>query len=131
MSHADGSGFNVILEVIFEDQVRWLARIPRPEICFLPVQTTLSYAATLKYLRTHTTIPVPQVYGYAAQSDTDNPTGVSYVLMEKLKGEPLPEIPCEESEPTPCDLVNAKKVHQQLADIQLQLGKAITQAREK
>ena len=68
---------------------------------------------------------MPQVYGYAVESDIANPTGVSYVLMEKLPGEPLPEIGGDASEASPGDLEKVKKVHQQLANIKLQLGKEI------
>lgn len=90
--------------MIFEDQVRWIARIP---------------------LKKHTTIPVPQVYGYAIGSDHRNSTGVSYILMEKLSGQPLPVLEDMDLEPNARDLALARKVHQQLADVTLELGEHI------
>ncbi|KAI9812826.1 MAG: hypothetical protein M1826_002747 [Phylliscum demangeonii] len=45
-SYREG-GFNVIVEIVFGDQVRWLARIPLPDGCYQPEEITLSYAATL------------------------------------------------------------------------------------
>ncbi|KAL8710532.1 MAG: hypothetical protein Q9220_004965 [cf. Caloplaca sp. 1 TL-2023] len=46
-----------------------------------------SEAATLKYVKLNSTIPVPEVFAY---SDTaDNPIGVPYILMSKAVGTPL------------------------------------------
>ena len=42
--------------------------------------------------------------------------------MEKLPGHQLPTLEQESFEPDPNDLVLARKVHQQLTDIILQLG---------
>jgi hypothetical protein len=119
------SGFNVVFEVVFEDQVCWLARIPLQENCYQPEEITLSYAATLKYLKMHTTIPVPHVYDYAVRSNRSNATGVSYILMEKMGGKPLPEFERLDLEPNACDLALVKKVHQQLTDVILELGEII------
>ncbi|KAI9814083.1 MAG: hypothetical protein M1826_002328 [Phylliscum demangeonii] len=114
-------GFNIIIEVIFGDPVCWLARIPLPESCHQPEEITLSYAATLKYLKIHTTIPVPCVYDYAVKSEPKNATGVSYILMEYLPGCPLPEL--ERSlEPSEKDRAITRKVHQQLTDLMLELA---------
>ncbi|EDR02793.1 uncharacterized protein LACBIDRAFT_308054 [Laccaria bicolor S238N-H82] len=43
-----------------------------------------SEVATLKYLATHTNIPVPRVFAW--DSDAANPVGVEYMIMEKLPG---------------------------------------------
>jgi hypothetical protein len=48
-----------------------------------------SEVATMDLVRSHG-LPVPQVYGYA--TDTDNPVGVEYILMEKSKGKPLGDV---------------------------------------
>lgn len=115
---------------MFEDQVLWLARIPLPNNCHQPEEITLSYAATLKYLKIHTKIPVPRVYDYAVKSNPKNATGVSYILMEHLGGQVLPELlPGPDSsyfEPNAHELALAKKVHQQLTDVIIELGEANT-----
>ncbi|MCJ1263046.1 hypothetical protein MMC22_002916 [Lobaria immixta] len=71
-------GFNVIFEVIFEDQ--------------------------------------------AIGSDHRNSTGVSYILMEKLDGQPLPVLEDMDLELNARDLALARKLHQQLADVILELA---------
>lgn len=111
---------------MFEDQVLWLARIPLLRHCHQPEEITLSYAATLKYLKIHTKIPVPRVYDYAVKSDPRNVAGVSYILMEHLGGKPLPELDSLDLEPSAHDLALVKKVHQQLTDVILELGEAST-----
>lgn len=55
--------------VCFDDDVEWIFRSPRLiNHAILSERTALkmlsSEAATLKYLRAHTTIPVPEVYSY-------------------------------------------------------------------
>ncbi|KAI9824658.1 MAG: hypothetical protein M1826_007297 [Phylliscum demangeonii] len=120
--HFIPDGFNLVFEIIFEDQVRWLARTPLLENCHQPEEITLSYAATLKYLKIHTTIPVPRVYGYAVKSEPRNVTGVSYILMEYLPGCPLPEIKLTLEPPSENDRAIARKVHQQLTDLMLELA---------
>ena len=122
-------GYNVIVEIVFEDQVYWLARIPLLESCCQPEEITLSYAATLKYLKTHTKLPVPRVYSYAVKSDPRNAAGVSYIFMERLNGHPLPEVEISGLEPNADQLAVAKKVHLQLTDLMLELGKVITKIR--
>ncbi|KAF8525615.1 hypothetical protein BU17DRAFT_62756 [Hysterangium stoloniferum] len=46
-----------------------------------------SEAATLKYVRRTTDIPVPEVY--AVESRSDNPVGARYILQERIIGQPL------------------------------------------
>lgn len=78
---------NAIFQLIFSDDVTWLARIPLSYSCFQPEILTGSYAATLKSLKKHSSIPVPEVYGYQFPSNKAN---ASYLLMERLPGHPLP-----------------------------------------
>src|SRR3569833_2261556 len=118
-------GFNIIQELVFEDGTTWLARIPRPDTCFQPEEATLSYASVLRYLKKHSNIPVPTVFHYAASSDGSNKLGISYLLMNKLPGHALPTLDYGEvyREPWPSELRKAKKVHEQLTDIIIELGK--------
>lgn len=61
---------NWTILVYFEDGVKWIFRAPRLKIKhFMPdcksiLNMLSSEAATLKYLKAHTTIPVPEVYSY-------------------------------------------------------------------
>lgn len=116
-------GFNVIYEILFSDGVIWMARIPLPYRCYQPDEISACYAATLKYLRKNSTIPVPQVYGFCRQSDSANKTKVTYVFMEKMKGHHLPTIEKDSEDATPEEIAIARKVHEQLTDVILQLGK--------
>lgn len=63
---ASGS-FNWAIFISFEDRVQWVFRSPHPR-SFMPIETggklLASEAATLRYLRAHSDIPVPEVYDY-------------------------------------------------------------------
>lgn len=63
---ASGS-FNWATFILFEDRVRWVFRSPHPRT-FMPMELGMkllsSEAATLKYLKSHSDIPVPTVYDY-------------------------------------------------------------------
>ncbi|GKZ34583.1 hypothetical protein AbraIFM66950_004897 [Aspergillus brasiliensis] len=65
-----------------------VAKIPCPN-AGAPMLTTESEVATLKFLRSHLSIPVPEVYAWC--SDTTNPVGAEYILMEKVHGVSLTE----------------------------------------
>ena len=59
----------------------------------LPVEPffkTESESATLKYLRTYTSVPVPNVIAY--DSSSQNPLGFEWILLEKVDGIPLSEV---------------------------------------
>lgn len=115
-------GFNVVYELVFSDNVTWMARIPLPYNCFQAEDISTSYAATLKYLRRSTTIPVPEVFALCLQSTPGNKVNATYILMERVPGHQLPPLEQTGFDPDPKDLASAKKVHQQLTDIILQLG---------
>ncbi|KAK6832204.1 hypothetical protein RU639_002797 [Aspergillus parasiticus] len=86
---ASGS-FNWAIFISFEDGVRWIFRSPHPRT-FMPMERGIkllaSEAATLRYLKAHSDIPVPEVYGYCASSDND--IGVPYIFMSEATGWPL------------------------------------------
>lgn len=119
-------GFNVIYDLLFSDNVVWIARIPLPYHCFQAESVSTSYAATLNYLKRHSTIPVPTVFAYCLHSNPDNKVNATYILMEQLSGHPLPVLEQKDFDPDSKDLALAKKVHQQLTDVILQLGKFIS-----
>jgi hypothetical protein len=89
----------------------------------------LSYASVLRYLKGHSSIPVPTFFGYAVSSDEGNKFGHSYLLMERLPGHALPTLDhfdpdaSEVQDPTLEELRLARKVHEQLAGLVIELGK--------
>ncbi|KAL3471246.1 hypothetical protein BJX99DRAFT_266924 [Aspergillus californicus] len=70
---ASGS-FNWAVFISFEDGVRWVFRSPH-ERAFMPMEMGMkllaSEAATLRYLKAHSDIPVPEVYNYRRLSQPD------------------------------------------------------------
>ncbi|KAF2189972.1 hypothetical protein K469DRAFT_625997, partial [Zopfia rhizophila CBS 207.26] len=74
----------------FDDGVEWVFRSPRTYYG-LDEETAgvllASEAATLKYIRKYSSIPVPEVYSYS--STTLNEIGVPFILMSKARGSPL------------------------------------------
>lgn len=60
---------NWAIELCFDDDVHWIFRSPRSSqssgtTAEFASQLLASEAATLKYIRTHTSIPVPEVFHY-------------------------------------------------------------------
>ncbi|KAK6000740.1 hypothetical protein QM012_003465 [Aureobasidium pullulans] len=86
-------GQNCHAIILFDDQVKWLARFrltwtssPPPHVRDYVLQ---SEVATLAYLHAHTAVPVPAIYDWRRESDPDNPLGVGYIFMQKLEGKPV------------------------------------------
>ncbi|KAL8807244.1 MAG: hypothetical protein Q9200_004741 [Gallowayella weberi] len=83
--------FNWAVFLLFADGVEWVLRSPRKGEGVVSDDTNLllvaSEAATLKYIKGHSTIPVPEIYSY--QTSADNDVGVPYILMSKAEGSPL------------------------------------------
>ncbi|KIX00111.1 uncharacterized protein Z518_10248 [Rhinocladiella mackenziei CBS 650.93] len=76
-------GFSKALRVQKEDGMELVAKIPCP-IAGPARYTTASEVAVLEYVRGYTNIPVPHVYAWS--SDTSNPVGAEYIIMEKAIG---------------------------------------------
>ena len=108
-------GQNCNIDIHFEDGIVWLARIRLTDALLPPKPTQayifLSEVFTLKYLET-TRVPAPKVYHFATES-SDNPVGVPFMLMEKMKGSPLVWDETTSAQKT--------KVLEQLADVFLSL----------
>lgn len=110
-------GQNCHVDIEFDDEVTWIARI-RLDDPLLPPSATQAYiflseVATLEFLA-RTRVPAPHVYSYELESP-GNAVGTSYILMEKLEGKPLD-----------WDSANAEQrvwVMEQLADVYLELEK--------
>ncbi|KAK2807855.1 hypothetical protein FQN50_005244 [Emmonsiellopsis sp. PD_5] len=87
---ADGS-FSWVVFLTFDDGVEWVFRSPHDDGAIRSTETNntllASEAATLKYIKSHSAIPVPEVYAYSCSRDND--IGVPYILMSKASGFPL------------------------------------------
>ncbi|KAJ5135521.1 uncharacterized protein N7515_004799 [Penicillium bovifimosum] len=110
---------NCHAEITFDDNVKWLARFRLPRTSSPPREVRdwilRSEAATMTYLQRCTSIPTPNIYDWACESDPENPLGVDYILMEKLDGKPL-----DWQAATP---QQKAKIMKQLVDISLELDK--------
>jgi len=76
-------------DTLLENCWHWscIARISRqPE----PVQKLVCEVETMKYVRLHTSIPVPEVYHY--DFDAGNSVGAQFILMEQNPGQHLYKI---------------------------------------
>ena len=60
--------FNWTILLLFDDGMEWIFRSPRKDGAIVSDETNLSLlaseAATLKYIKAKSTIPVPEVYAY-------------------------------------------------------------------
>lgn len=84
---------NCHAEITFQDNVQWLARFRLTRTSSPPREVRnyilRSEVATMTYLQQHTKIPAPNIFDWGCESEQDSPLGVCYILMEKLKGDPL------------------------------------------
>ena len=83
-------GYNIIYVLEFNDDVRWIARIPGHGLRFGELDCTkmdCEYHA-MRFLRRKTTIPIPEVYFWTIQT---NAIGVPFALMAYLEGKTLDE----------------------------------------
>ena len=84
-----------MFEIAFEDEIYWIAR------CQLALNDEFTAGSedsrralmksefdTMRYVKLHTTIPLPDVYDYNTSSD--NSVGCPYIMMEALDGSTLP-----------------------------------------
>ncbi|QKX56805.1 uncharacterized protein TRUGW13939_03912 [Talaromyces rugulosus] len=76
-------GFSKALLITTEDASEYIVKIPCPN-AGRPMYCTASEVAVLRFIRNHTTIPVPKVLAWS--SDASNPIGAEYIIMEKVPG---------------------------------------------
>ena len=81
-------GFNRTFVISLRDGRQMVARVPFP-VTAPKYYAVASEVATIEYLRT-CGIPVPEIYGYSA--DSDNVAGTPYILMEFIRGPKLSEV---------------------------------------
>ncbi|KAJ5177938.1 uncharacterized protein N7500_000637 [Penicillium coprophilum] len=84
--------YNLVIALTLSDAIQWVARIMLPqdeeELPEDPInediaRSLLSEIASMNFVRSTTTIPVPRVYGHSAAK---NAFGHPYILMEALPG---------------------------------------------
>ncbi|OGM48875.1 hypothetical protein ABOM_002958 [Aspergillus bombycis] len=79
-------GFNKALLMTAENGKEIITKIPCPTV--VPAEySTASEAASLEYVRSHTSIPVSNVLAW--NSDFSNPVGSEYIVLEKVNGRQL------------------------------------------
>ncbi|KAJ6112899.1 hypothetical protein N7512_008223 [Penicillium capsulatum] len=76
-------GFSKALLVTTADGAEYIVKIPCPN-AGRPMYCTASEVAVLNFVKTHTTIPVPKVLAWS--SDSTNPVGAEYIVMERVPG---------------------------------------------
>lgn len=76
-------GFSKALFMTKEDGTEVVAKLPF-SFAGPPKYLTASEAAVLQYLHDHTKVPVPALLAW--NSDSTNPVGSEYIIMEKAAG---------------------------------------------
>lgn len=98
-------GRHIVRRLLFADGDQWLARVPIMQTLFNPFEEGVmewswgikekhemeSEIATMTYVREHTQIPIPHVFGYNLRL-AENPVNFPYILMECLKGNVYDEL---------------------------------------
>lgn len=109
---------NLVLNVGFSDDVDWIARVHHVPVDLSHAREhamdMLSEIATLKTVKSRTTIPVPEVFVF--DTSLSNEFGFPYILMERLKGRVL-DSTIASKVPAEC----FPQVARQLADVLFQL----------
>ncbi|GKZ60332.1 hypothetical protein AnigIFM49718_006674 [Aspergillus niger] len=76
-------GFNKVFLLGTNSGKEIIARIPTP-IAGPPHYTTASEVATMAFLRDILGVPIPKVLAYS--TDSTNPVGAEYIVMERIEG---------------------------------------------
>ncbi|KAF3484010.1 uncharacterized protein GIQ15_03334 [Arthroderma uncinatum] len=110
-------GFSKAFLIVKENGMEVIAKIPCRN-SGPSVYTTESEVAVLKYVKQHTSVPVPEVYAWC--SDPANPVGAEYIIMEKAAGVPLFRIWGEISQSDKLELIKRLTViERELSSLQL------------
>ncbi|RFU31554.1 hypothetical protein B7463_g4775, partial [Scytalidium lignicola] len=111
--------YNVCFLIVFlsdgsDTEEKWVIRIPLiPRLAF-PEEKTRSEIATMKYIASNTTIPIPNIHGYGFRQT--HPSGLTFMLISYLPGNTLSDIDL-----TILDSHTRSHIYSQLADIFIQL----------
>jgi len=79
-------GLNVVVEVVFEDDVVWLCRAGCGEFSDKYVEAMMeSTVTTMRYLKSHSSLPIPEIYAYESKRSASE-LGGAYMFIEPLPG---------------------------------------------
>ena len=87
---------HIVFELVFGDGVCWIARIKLPEGSGFNISVVemKSEIATINFVKSHSTIPVPEVYGYNLHDAGPlNRVGRPYILFQALPGRMIHTLP--------------------------------------
>ncbi|KFA78823.1 hypothetical protein S40288_05487 [Stachybotrys chartarum IBT 40288] len=80
--------YNIVFPLYFPDGVKWMLKIPHngapSQWNRTSAQDLTSEALTMRLIKQHTTVPVPEVYSFS--SDGANPLGCPHIFMELIPG---------------------------------------------
>ncbi|CAI7628747.1 unnamed protein product [Penicillium crustosum] len=112
-------GFNWAVSLLFADGIQWVLRSPaqnHPDLSERSIiKLLLSEAATLRYLKIYTDIPVPDLRSYCAYRN--NPVRIPYILMSKAQGKSLNTMWGNDDLRSRLDSLEMNKVMSQLGQI--------------
>lgn len=86
---------NVAFKVTFEDEVEWICRVHGEEENVSTIYTTAklnSAIATMRYIKSNSSIPVPTIYAHESQNTTPG-LGSGYIMMEFTPGNEIDDSP--------------------------------------
>ncbi|KFG86298.1 phosphotransferase enzyme family protein [Metarhizium anisopliae] len=82
--------FNICFFVLFDaEDVKWVVRIPIEPVISNTWAKVVSEITTIKYIKSKTTIPCPDVYGYGHEDTLTEGVSTPFMLMECLHGQQL------------------------------------------
>ncbi|KAL8312977.1 hypothetical protein RB593_007282 [Gaeumannomyces tritici] len=101
---------------------RWVVRVPlAPCLAIEPWEKVATEVATMQFVASHTTIPVPKVHAYSTSREPGAHRVASYIILEYVQGKTLDELGVDFKEGTPEHLRDS--INAQLADVYIQLSR--------
>lgn len=120
--------FNWCCKVQFEDNIKWIVRFAVPGKVMNGDEKIRREVATMQFIKTETTIPIPLVIAWGTSDDNSLGLG-AFIIMEFIEGESLGKILEECPEPehgsilkSSIDENDLEIVYRQVANILLQLS---------
>ncbi|KAK4553092.1 hypothetical protein LTR86_009819 [Recurvomyces mirabilis] len=83
-------GFNRVFLIEFDNKAKVVAKVPM-RAAGPAALTTMSEVATLRYVKSKTRVPVPQVLAWSSRPESGT-VGTEYVIMEHMSGVALHDI---------------------------------------
>ncbi|KLU90807.1 hypothetical protein MAPG_10658 [Magnaporthiopsis poae ATCC 64411] len=104
------------------DGDRWVVRVPlAPCLAIEPWEKVATEIATMQFVASHTTIPVPKVHAYSTSREPGAHEVAFYMILEYVQGKTLDELGVNFKKGTPEHLRNS--INSQLADVYIQLSR--------